>query len=326
MIRQFRNLTPVNIVFLVVIALVLRVAAFAQLPETLEFNFVESFFRLLLPVPTESPFSPSVNVTLALTIIIIQAILLNRIVNRYNLLGKPSFLPALMYVTSSAVLMPFLVLSPTLLCNFLLIWLIEKFLSIYRRTDIGSVVFDMGMIVGLGTLIYFPFIAMLVLLYVCLLIFRPFSWREWFVGLLGFATIYFFVAVFYYLNDATDKFFRIWLPLATPFPNRLEIKFYDYTVLIPLIVILTLSAFSLRQNFFRSYVHVRKSFQVLSILFILAMISFYLKPQVRIYHFLLGAPAVSIFMAYYFLHAKKKWIFESLYFLLLAFIIYFQFV
>lgn len=326
MIRQFRNLTPVNIFFLVVIALVLRVGAFVQLPEALEFNFVESFFRLLLPVPAQSPFSPSVNVILALAIIVIQAILLNRIVNRYNLLGKPSFLPALMYVTSSAVLMPFLVLSPTLLCNFFLIWLIEKFLSIYRRTDIGSVVFDMGMIVGLGTLIYFPFIAMLVLMYVCLMIFRPFSWREWLVGLLGFATIYFFVGVFYYVNDATDKFFSIWLPLATPFPNRLEIKFYDYIVLIPLIVILILSAFSLRQNFFRSYVQVRKSFQVLSILFILAMISFYLKPQVRIYHFLLGAPAVSIFMAYYFLHAKKKWVFESLYFLLLAFIIYFQFV
>jgi hypothetical protein len=117
MIRQFRKLTPLNLFFLVVIAVVLRFGLLVHLPENLEYNFIEPFFRLLLSVPSESPFTPFGNVFFASIVILIQAILLNRIINHHNLLGKPSFLPALMYVTNSAILTPFLVLSPTLLCN-----------------------------------------------------------------------------------------------------------------------------------------------------------------------------------------------------------------
>jgi hypothetical protein len=324
MIKQFRNLTPINIFYLIVIAIVLRAGMFLHLPGSLEFNFVEPFFRLLLDVPAESPFMPLANLLIATGITIVQALIFNRVINEYNLLGKPSFLPALMYITTSSILMPFMLLNPAMLCNFLLIWMIEKFLSISRRNHAISVMFDMGLMVGIGTLIYFPFISMFFLLFVSLLIFRPFNWREWVVGLIGFATVYFFLAVFYFWNDSLDKFYQIWIPLTNTFPTKIRINFYDYIVLIPLLVILVLSVFSLRKNFFRSYVHTRKSLQLLFFLFVLAIVSFYLKPEVRIFHFLLAVPAVSVFMAYYFLHATKKWIYESLYLLLVGFIIYFQ--
>ncbi|WP_423147481.1 DUF6427 family protein [Rubrolithibacter danxiaensis] len=285
---------------------------------------MESFVRLLLVVPQESFFSPLQNISIALLLTFFQAILLNRIVNNYNLFGRPSFLPSLMYATAASLLPPFLILSPALLCNFLLIWMIEKFLSIYRRDEARSVMFDLGMMVGFGTLIYFPFIVMFLLLWLSLLIFRPFNWREWVSGLIGFATIYFILAVFYYWNDSLDNFLQIFLPLTNKFPSAIKINLNDYIVLIPVICILALSAISLRQNFFRSYVQVRKSFQLLFFLLVLALISFYLKKQVQVYHFLLAVPAVAIFMAYYFLNAKRRWFYESLYLILIGFIIYFQ--
>lgn len=326
MIRQFRKLNPINLFFIVIIAFGMRFGMLLQLPETIEFNFSELSHRLLLPVPWESPFRPGPNIIIAMLLVIVQAMLLNRIVNQHNLLGRPSFLPALMYVTISAMLMPFMILSPVLICNFLLIWMIGKFLNIHRRAEINSLMFDMGMIVGAGTLIYFPFIAMFILLLISLLIFRAFNWREWISGFIGFALVYFFLAVYYYWNDTLGQFYKIWLPLANPFPGRIQINLNDYIVLAPLVVILVLSAYSIRQYFFRSYVQVRKSFQLLFFLFVLAVISFSLKPSgLRVYHFLAGAPAAAIFMAYYFLHAKKPWIYESLYLLLLGFIIYFQF-
>jgi len=326
MIKQFRKLTPVNLFFLVLAALALRVGIFPQMPEVLEFSFAEPSLRLLLPIPSESPFMPKPNVFLAMILTLIQAVLLNRIVNQHNLLGKPSFLPALMYVTASAILMPFMILNPVTLCNFLLIWMIGKFLNIYRRPDIISLMFDMGLITGVGTLIYFPFIAMFLVLLICLIIFRPFNWREWAAGFIGFMLVYLFLAVFYYWNDSLAQFYHIWIPLTTPFPSRLTINVADYIVLVPLILILILSLYQIRQNFFRSYVHIRKSFQLLFALLLLALISFYLKAgEVRIYHFLLAVPPVSIFMAYYFLHARKRWVYETLYFLLAGFIIYFQF-
>jgi hypothetical protein len=326
MINQFRKLSPVNLFFLVIVSIILRLGIFIHLPEKLNFNFMEPFAWTLINVPSEGLFSPLQNVTVATILTLIQAIILNRIINHHNILGKPTFLPALMYVTGSSILMPFLVLNPVIFCNFFILWMIAKFLNIYHKNEARSVMFDLGMIVAAGTLIYFPFIAMMPLLWISLIIFRPFNWREWIAILLGFITIYFFLAVFYYMNDSLDKFYQIWLPLANHFPTNIHIHIYDYIVLFPVVVIFILSAVSLQQNFYRSFVHVRKSFQVLFFMFLVAMLSFYLKPELELYHFLLGLAPAAIFMAYYFLNARIKWVYETLYLLLAGFIIYFQLV
>ncbi len=324
MIKLFRSHNPLNLILMAGIALILRTGMLYNTPEKLSFDFIEPFTKLLIAIPLENAFSPIANIFIALFLMLIQAFIFNKVVNDYNLLGKPSFLPALMYVTTCSLLKPFLVLSPALICNFLIIWMIEKFLSVYRRDDVRSVMFDLGMIVALGTLIYFPFIAMLPLLWIGLVIFRPFSWREWIIGLIGFLTIFFFLGVFYYWNNSLDQFYNIWLPLATKFPTNLKIDLYNYLVLIPIVIVILLGILQLRNNFFRSFVQVRKSFQLLFFMFLLRMISFYFKPDFPVYHFLLCAPPVSVLMAYYFLNAGKRWIYESLYLFLIVFIIYFQ--
>ena len=324
MIQQFRSLHPLNILLLVGVAIFLRLGVLMQLPESLNFDYIEPFARFLVAIP-ENAVSPFSNVLITLVITLLQAFIFNKIINDYNLLGKPTFLPALLYVTATSLFTPFVLLSPTLVCNFIVLWMIEKFLSIYRRDDVRSVMFDLGMMVGVGTLIYFPFIAMLPLLWISLLIFRPFHWREWMTGIVGFLTIFFFLAVYYYWNDKLAQFYNIWLPLAKPFPVNFRINWYDYLVLIPVVIILGLGIIQLRSNFFRSFVQTRKSFQLLFFMLVLSLISFYLKADYRIYHFLLCGPPAAVMMAYYFVQAgKKRWIYEGLYLMLVGFIIYFQ--
>lgn len=325
MINQFRSLNPINILLLIGIAIVLRLGVLLHLPEKLNFDFIEPFARFLIIIPLETAFSPSANILTALVLTVSQALIFNKIVNNYNLLGKPTFLPALLYVTAASLFTPFILLGPTLVCNFLILWMIEKFLSVYRRDEVRSVMFDLGMMVALGALIYFPFIAMMPLLWISLIIFRPFNWREWVAGIIGFVTIFFFLAVYYYWNNSLDQFYKIWLPLASPFLVNLRINYYDYLVLIPVIIILVLGIFQLRSSFFRSFVQTRKSFQLLFFMFLLGLVSFYLKPGFRIYHFLLCVSPASVLMAYYFVHAgKRRWVYEGLYLMLVGFIIYFQ--
>ena len=326
MIKQFRSLNPVNIFLLLIIAMVLRSGVFLHLPQTPDLNLREMMGWMLINMSEKAILSPLANVTIAAILTIIQAVILNRIINNHNILGKPTFLPALMYVTISSIFLPFIVLNPVIICNFLVVWMISKFLNIYHKDGIGAVMYDLGMIVGAGTVIYFPFIAMMPLLWISLIIFRPFNWREWIATILGFITVCFFLAVFYYMNDSFDKFYEIWLPLTNKFPTDFNINLYDYIVLFPVVFIILLAILSLRENFFRSFVHVRKSFLLLFYMFFLAMISFYLRPHIEIYHFLLGLSPVSILMAYYFLNAGKAWFYETVYLLLVGFVIYFQWV
>jgi hypothetical protein len=325
MINAFRTYNPLNIFWLLLLLILLRVGYVFNAPDKLEFVFVEPFARLLFPVAYEYALPPVLNVFIASVLVFIQALLVNHLCNQYNLLGKPTFLPALMYITVSGLFTPFLTLSAPLLCNFLVIAMLFKLLSLYKGDDAKSTAYDLGMIVALGSLIYLPFIYFFLIIWIALVVFRPFHWREWVAGIMGYATIFFFLAVFYYLNNRLSQFATIWLPLATRFPNRINLNYYNYLLLIPVIIILALCLIKIRENFFRSYVQIRKSYQLLAVVFVVASLSFYVKAQFNLNHFVLCSVPAAVFFAYYFLHAGKKWFYESLYILLLAGILYFQF-
>ncbi|MBW4888598.1 beta-carotene 15,15'-monooxygenase [Mucilaginibacter sp. HMF5004] len=325
MINAFRALNPLNILWLAVFCIALRLGYMVQMPAHIEFVFVESFTRSIIPISIESALTPILNVFIAAILVYAQAIWLNQMVNKYNLLGKPTFLPALMYITVSALLVPFLVMSPPLICNFLVLLMIDKLLSFYKDENAKATAFDLGMIVGIGTLIYFPYIYMFLTVWIGLIIFRAFNWREWAGVLVGFVTVFFFLAVYYFWNNRIEQFYAIWLPLGHSFPNQIRFNYYNYLMLIPVIVIFGLGFISLRQNYFKSYVQIRKAFQMISIVFVVAALSFYVKTNFRVSHFLLCAIPAAIIFAYYFLYASTRWFYEILYAILIAGIIYFQF-
>ncbi|PPL02822.1 DUF6427 family protein [Parapedobacter indicus] len=325
MIDQFRKYTPLNILLLSLIGLMLCLGVFMHLPRNLMPVFFEPAIANFTGKLSPENITPQANVLITLVLTVVQALLINRAVNQFNLVGRSSFLPALMYMTLASLMLPFLVLSPILICNFLSIWMLDKLFSIYRRTEIKPLMFDLGMIVALGSLVYFPFIVMLLLLWCSLIIFRPFNWREWLAAPIGFATVYFLLGVVYLWFDRMTEFYEIWLPLTSPFPTSIHIDIYDYLVLLPVIIILVLFFFSLRQNLFKSVVHIRKSFQLLFCMFVLSFISFYLNADWSINHFLLTVPPVAVYMTYYFNYATRRWFYESVYALLVLTIIYFQF-
>ena len=325
MINQFRSLHPINLAILVGYALFMRMAIYYNMPSELNFELLESYTKLFIDIPGDA-ISVEANVFFATLIVLVQALIFNRIINNHSLLAKPSYLPALLYITGTSLFLQFLVLSPALICNFLIIIIIDKFLKLSRAVGAMSIMFDVGMLIAIGTLIYFPFILMLLMLWLSLLMYRPFNWREWLSGFIGFLNIFIFVAVFYYWNDNLDRFIGIWQPLTNKFPNNLQINYNDYLVLIPLSIIMVLAALQLRENFFRSFVSTRRAFQILFFMFLVSIFSFYTKKGVTVAHFLLCVPPGAVLLAYYFSNAKKRWFYETLFAILVICIQYFLFV
>jgi Family of unknown function (DUF6427) len=325
MINIFKALNPLNILWMIILLIVLRAGYLINGPGKIEFAFAEPFARLLLPASYQFQITPPFNILLAGIIVFIQALLLNHLVNHFNLLSKPTFLPALMYITVSALFMPFLVLSPPLVCNFLVIWMLFKLFTFYKSHDAKSVAYDLGMIVAVGSIIYLPFIYLFLSIWIALIIFKPFDWREAMAGIMGYITIFFFLAVYYYLNNSLGQLYNIWEPLRTKFPDSITINYYNYLVLIPVIVILVLCFLTLQQNFFRSYVQIRRSFQLLFVIFLIGALSYFVKDAFQLNHFLLCAVPAAVFFSYYFLYARRKWFYETLFALLLISILYFQF-
>jgi hypothetical protein len=326
MIKLFRDLNSYNFIILIILLYVLRIGLFINTPIDINTGF--SFFgqRILIKDVNTPLVSPLTNITLAGLVVFIQALLFNRIVNIYNVLGKSTLLPALIYVVASSVFTPFLFLSPPLVCNFFILFIVYRILSSQKNQNLISTMFDLGMLTAIGTIFYFPFIVMILILFIALIIFRPFNWREWVAVLIGYIVIVFLLGVYYLWNDSLGSFYAIWRPLVSNVPVFIRINVQDYIVLLPITVTLILGFIQLRENFFRSYIQVRKTFQLLFFVVLITIMSFYLNPAYRINHFHLCVIPVSILMAYYFLHATKRWFYESLFLLITGFIIYFQFV
>ncbi len=324
MIQLFRSHNPINIAWLIVVLFIMRIGVPLHLPINTDASFTGLFSRLLIAVPAQS-FTPSGNVFYAAIIVLLQALWFNYIVNNYNLLGKPSFLPALLYITISGLFISFLTLSAPLICNFLLIWMLQKLLQFYKTEEATSTAYDLGLIVGIGTLIYFPFISLFLAIWIGLLIFRPFNWHEWVSALMGFLTIFFFLSVYYYCTDHTSAFNTIGLSFDAQLPNVGSLLPYRFLELVPLVLIFILALFRLQSNFLKSMVVVRKTFQLLLFIILIVAFACCIKTDFGFNHFLLAVMPVAVFMAYYFLYATKKWFYESLYLLLLFSILYFQF-
>lgn len=326
LINQLRKFSPINILWVCIIGAFLCLGAFLHLPSELKPLFLEPAVDNLLDLRLGTNINPQSNVMMTLIFTLLQAFFLNRIINHYNFLGKPSFLTSLMFMTLVSLFLPFLVLSPSLLCNFITIWMIGKLFNIYKQADVKLLMFDLGMIVALGSLIYFPFVVMLILLWIALIIFRPFIWREWVTPLLGFGIVYFLLGVVYYWVDRLDEFLAIFRPFANSLPTSLHVDYHDYFVVFPVAVALLLFLIVLKDQYFRSVVHIRKSFQLLFFMILLIGGSFYLNNQISINHFLLCAPPLAIYLAYYFAYAKVKWLYESIYLVIIGTILYFQFI
>ena len=325
MIRQFRNFTPLNLIFLIPLAFILCISAFTNIPAEVKPSVFEPTILNLIGEGYMKFISPSINVLITVVITLLQAVYLNRVVNKYNLLGRSTFLPALLYVTMASMFTPFLILSPVLLCNFLLIGMIDKLLNVYYKTDNKMSMFDLGLIVACGTLFYFPFIIMFFMIWIALLIFRPFNWREWIAGAVGFISIYFILFVLCFWLDRLSDFYGIWSPITNPiFSNHISFDIHDYFALVIPCVIMVLFVASLQRSFYKSVVLIRKTFQLLFFMFMLGLISFYLSPSYQESHFLLCVPPISIYMAHYFNYAQRRWVYESLFALMIIGFIYFQ--
>ncbi len=324
MIGQFRSSHPLNILWLVIITILLRVPFALNWQLEASQPFLQLLQNLLIPHQYYSNLTFFGNITLTAFLIFIQAFLFNLIVNKHNLLGKQTYLPALLYVIFCSLLVPFLTLSLPLVCNFFMLYIFNKLLQIYKQPDAIAPLFDIGLVIAVATIIYYPLAFLMIFGWACLIVLRPFYWREWLSSLIAFTTIMFFLAVYFYYHQNLGVFINMWQPFKTPINFFDNLNLNQFWVLIPLTIIILLGLFKLGGNFFKSFVLVRKGFIILLFMFLVLSVSFYLNPNFPINHFILLAIPIAFLMAYFFLNAKRKWIYESLFLAFLATIIYFQ--
>ena len=269
---------------------------------------------------------PTVHLLIGIALTSFQAIYLGQICNKFDVLYKKSYLPALLYAILISSVPSFLSMTPMLVANTILLLLIEKIFSIYKHESALHVVFDAGFLVALASLVYFPLIAIFVLLILGLLILRPFVWREWVAGITGTALPYFILSVYFFWNGQLGNFWTKEIPLYFDHAITSHISTNTSNLfLFSMVAFLILIAFlKLQANFYKNMIRTRSYQQVFLLMLIVAGGSSVISPEIKIESFIPAVAPAAVFISYYFLSVKKTWWIETLFSILIALIVWNQ--
>lgn len=131
----------------------------------------------------------------------LQAVLLNQIVTDQGILDKYSFLTSLIYVMLMSSFKGLLYMHPVLFANFFILIAVGKIFRTYDQEVVLVEVFNVGMLISIAGLFYFPAFLFFVLLLISLFIYYIIDLRSFIAACMGFLLPFFFLILVLFLTD-----------------------------------------------------------------------------------------------------------------------------
>ena len=201
MIGVFKQKNSINALLLFFYALVLKFSMFLH-PVLPVLHKEDNYFYRFILNGLDSIFHHAGIFYSIITFLLLftQATLLNSICNYHRILPKPNYLPGMAYILVTSLLQDWNHFSAPLLVNSIMIWCWYRMIALYSSQIPITAIYNIGFFIGVATLLYMPAIAFLVLVFFALIVMRPFRVQEWFVGLLGFTSPYYFLLLVLYFT------------------------------------------------------------------------------------------------------------------------------
>jgi hypothetical protein len=266
--------------------------------------------------------SPYLFTSLAVLVLLLQALLITKIVNHQRLFAKPTYLPAMTYMLFTSLLEGWNVFSPALLVNLVMLWVFSSITLLYTRTSARDVVFNIGFALGVCSLFYFPSVVFCVLLLLSLLIMRPFRLAEWIIAVLGLICPLYLLGTYLYLTDQWSLFTRI-PHIGINFPIITGYKVWGAMVIS--IFFFILGWLLLQSTIKKMLIQGRKIWSVLIVYVFVAMIVPLFNVHFSPSYWLLAMLPLSMFVANVYWSVRNNTVANIIHFITLGYVIVMQY-
>lgn len=258
----------------------------------------------------------------AFIMVFINALLINRIIARFDMLDSRTFLPALFYIVLMSSSHKFIGLSPELLASFFIILMLERMYVLYGNFKDLREVLNIGILCGLASMFYFPAVAFVFFIWIGLAVFQILYIRRIFIILIGLLAPYLFVFVYYFLTDKLSPFIIPYLFgtfKAFSFPQY-NFSVFDYVLYGYIALIMLISFLKIILGRTENVIKVRKMHTVQTwVLLSITILMFFVNNEFE--YFILFFIPFSLFIPNYFLKKKKPVQAEIMFFILVAVIV-----
>ncbi|MCP4442288.1 MAG: hypothetical protein GY810_25550 [Aureispira sp.] len=145
--------------------------------------------------------SPMILNSVFFVLLLLQAFMLNSVVNNYRLAKRYTFITAICYVLMSNAFVTLDYCSPAFISNTFLILALQNLYPTFSKKVLLGQIFNVGFWVGIASLIYAASGVYILLATIGLLILRPFDLREMLVLLSGYIAPLFLMGVYQFVSD-----------------------------------------------------------------------------------------------------------------------------
>jgi hypothetical protein len=320
-IAIFKQKSPGNIVVLLLFGLLLKLPLFLY-PKNVAASQIDGrlyqWLMSLLP-----PGQPMLYSVIAFSLLYIQAIMLNYMVNEYRMIVKATYLPAMSFLLITSLLPEWNYLSSPMLANTFIIWMFIYLFKLYNSVNAKAQVYNIGLIAGVTSYIYFPSAAFVICILIGLMILKPFRLNEIVLFFLGCLTSYYFHAVYLFLFSKfsfTNFFPHISITIPA-LKNSIWLAGSTVLLTIPFLA----GGYYVQANLRRMLIQVRKNWSVLLIYLLLAFFIPFINSDQSFETWVLVTVPFAAFHACAYFYPDKRWFPLLVFFITICYVLYQQY-
>lgn len=323
MVKFFRSGNPLTVLLLLIYTLLVKFYYLLH-PSTFVADGSEGLLYDLLVKWIQRVIgnSPYLFTSLAVLLLLLQALLVTKIVNHQRLFAKPTYLPAMSYMLFTSLLEGWNVFSPALLVNLVMLWVFSSITLLYTRTSARDVVFNIGFALGVCGLFYFPSVVFCLLLLLSLLIMRPFRLAEWIIAVLGLICPLYLLGTYLYLTDQWSLFTKI-PRMGINFPVIADYKVWG--ALVVSIFFFALGWLLLQSTIKKMLIQGRKIWSVLIVYVFVAMVVPFFNVHFSPLYWLMAILPLSLFVANVYWSIRNNTVANIIHFITLGYVIVMQY-
>lgn len=254
----------------------------------------------------------------ALTLLLVQALTFNIILNRHQVFATRSYIPALLYLVMGSITYEFGMLTPLLIGHTFVILSLPYLITVSREGIESNRLFVCGFILGLAALSYLSLSLYLLVGFFGVILFASNTFRSILLMLCGFLFPYAVLLTAYFYTGTLDEFVNLHLLRPWQFKVAFALPPADLAKLmtLPLLVLFfaVMSSLSLPQRL----VFQVKFQQVMWIWLLVSVLLIITRHEISANTFILLLPAIAYFGEYLFSISIKKWMLSVAFLMLLT--------
>ena len=253
---------------------------------------------------------PLVPVVISLLLTLIQAFLCNYVFNKYELAGKHTYIPSLVFVLLSSITTDSLQLQPIMFSSLCAMLCLNAILSTFHKQGVLNACFEAGLFASLATLFYFPSIFLLPFVLVGILYMRPFAIRDWSMVIMGFLLPGIYLLLYYFWTGNWKTTFIGQDLIAKPYGNQWSKLVY----MRPIIELGGCILIGVIFNFTRSLESGARSIQfrsrraVVRLMFVVGVLVYFLSPAYTYQNTFIALTPIVALISGYLIWARVIWL------------------